>query len=145
LWATPARLTHPPSRPSSPAGAVDATAFNWTYTSQYEGALSVPPGAALSPSALTELPLGRLTARGPILYYADVCLYEDELHDRGHVSSRVKLRVMEDAFLLLMRCEAAPCVLMAVCVCVCVGGGGLGGWRSRPPPQGSPRAAGPSC
>lgn len=103
-------------------GDVDVTSFNWTYTAEYDGDLTlIPPAGTCGAAAAVpeqqqasaasrtlepvsgELPLDRLRHRGAILFYAEVTLYEDELHDRGHVECKVKVRVMEDCFLVLAR------------------------------------------
>jgi type 2A phosphatase activator TIP41 len=79
---------------------VDVTNYDCTYTTAYEG-----DGAALPRAARADarLPLERLREQPPILAYARVPLFASDLNDRGVVEALVKLRVMDDAFLLLFR------------------------------------------
>ncbi len=50
------------------------------------------------------LPLERLQQRGAILFFAAAPLLGSDLSDRGAAECGVKLRVMEDCFLVLLRC-----------------------------------------
>lgn len=64
-----------------------------------------PPGVAAPGAAPPALPLAKLRRTdSPILFFASVPLFADELHDRGRTEAVVKLRVMSDCFLLLARC-----------------------------------------
>lgn len=85
---------------------VDVTHYDWTYMNNYEGDIqnTKPNGnnPTLSPSTGT-LPLPILTKRSTILYYAQVPLYASDLADRGIVECNVKIRVMEEGFLILLR------------------------------------------
>lgn len=93
---------------------VGPTSFDWTYACQYDGELKAEaPLAGSGDTGTTEfkavptdeaLPLERLRKRDPILFYMACPLYADELHDKGHVETSVKLRVMDWCFLLLVRC-----------------------------------------
>ena len=82
-----------------------ATLFDWTYTCPYDGDFNGPNMPHLAPLEGVEasLPLERLVARTPILHYAVVPLFADELHDRGHSEVGVKLRVQPDCFLVLLQ------------------------------------------
>eukprot|EP00761_Pharyngomonas_kirbyi_P000423 gb/GECH01000423.1/.p1 GENE.gb/GECH01000423.1/~~gb/GECH01000423.1/.p1 ORF type:complete len:299 (+),score=56.09 gb/GECH01000423.1/:1-897(+) len=44
-----------------------------------------------------------LRRRDPILFFRDIILFEDELHDCGTAQLRVKIRVMDHSFLILQR------------------------------------------
>lgn len=96
---------------------VDATRFDWTFATAYDGDFMGGESAGHTPDASggtpalpvdaragAALPRGRLLRRTPILHYVTVPLYADELHDRGHCEVGVKLRVMHDCFLALLRC-----------------------------------------
>lgn len=109
--------------------ACDATSFDWTYNGFcYDGDVKSSAGDVATakdtasstsgmstvqtddghstnsqPSSLS-LPLDKLRRRDvPILFFASVPLFTDELHDRGRTEAVVKLRVMEDCFLVLLR------------------------------------------
>lgn len=43
-----------------------------------------------------EIPVDRLTPANPIIKYMECELFEDELDDCGHTSSKVRFRIMED-------------------------------------------------
>jgi hypothetical protein len=43
-----------------------------------------------------EIPVDRLTPANPIIHYMEVELFEDELDDNGHTSSKVRFRIMKD-------------------------------------------------
>uniref|UniRef100_A0A6B2LE83 TIP41-like protein n=1 Tax=Arcella intermedia TaxID=1963864 RepID=A0A6B2LE83_9EUKA len=75
--------------------------FDWTYTTEYKGTVSCPPGE-IEP---TDEPINTtlLTQPDPILFYDDFRLFEDELADNGGVWLTVKSRVMPTCFLVLLR------------------------------------------
>jgi hypothetical protein len=119
--------------PGRDGGGPDPTCFDWTYSvGEYDGDVSFgeslsaaagqlqqqtwvtappavgagdgAPGAAADTPHAPSLPLAKLRRTDvPILFYASVPLYADELHDRGRTEAVVKLRVMSDCFLLLAR------------------------------------------
>lgn len=96
---------------------VDVTRYDWTYTNDYDGDVTISTPLApetdrnanpvSSESHCVEsshqLPLDLLQRRGAILYFADVPLYASDLNDRGIVECGVKIRVMQDCFLVLLR------------------------------------------
>ncbi|KAG6330918.1 hypothetical protein ID866_8168, partial [Astraeus odoratus] len=49
------------------------------------------------------IPLAELTRPDPILFYAEIPLYEDELHDNGSSNLLVRIRVMPTCFFILAR------------------------------------------
>ena len=75
--------------------------YDWTYTTIYPGHFdSDPASSSLShpswkpadpddPSNV--IPLAELSRQDPILFYAEVPLFEDELHDNGASSLIVKI------------------------------------------------------
>jgi type 2A phosphatase activator TIP41 len=103
--------------------------YDWTYSTIYRGTYSTSPsssttntngqenelnhvetilqqkiplsGVVWQPTSLrTNMSL--LTSTEPILWYASIPLYEDELHDNGYSSLSVKVRVMPKCFLVLL-------------------------------------------
>lgn len=44
-----------------------------------------------------------MTPENPILHYMESELFEDELDDNGHTSSKVRFRIMADCFYVLVR------------------------------------------
>ena len=81
-------------------------AYDWTYTTHYRATISPPPPPhTLSvASHAAPLPLRLLQRAEPILWYQQLPLYEDELHDNGVCSVSVKARVMASCWLVLMQC-----------------------------------------
>ncbi|KAF8806313.1 TIP41-domain-containing protein [Phlegmacium glaucopus] len=90
--------------------------YDWTYTTTYPGhfdqddpdatptSLSHPswqPADAENPSNV--IPLAELSRQDPILFYAEVPLFEDELHDNGASSLIVRIRVMPTSLFILSR------------------------------------------
>ncbi|KAF5321921.1 hypothetical protein D9619_000569 [Psilocybe cf. subviscida] len=99
--------------------------YDWTYTTTYAGhegddgstsTLSSAPAAnvvaetipavwrAADPEDPSEsIPIAELTRPDPILFYAEIPLFEDELHDNGSSSLLVRIRVMPTCFFILSR------------------------------------------
>lgn len=72
--------------------------YDWTYTTLYPGHLGASSAKGLdwqpadrNNSAHT-IPLAELTRHDPILFYAEIPLFEDELHDNG--SSQLLVRIV---------------------------------------------------
>lgn len=71
--------------------------YDWTYTTIYSGhnqassSNSIPWREAESENPQHEIPLAELTRQDPILFYAEIPLFEDELHDNGasHLLTRI--------------------------------------------------------
>ncbi|KAF5392963.1 hypothetical protein D9757_001252 [Collybiopsis confluens] len=110
---------------------VPTTPYDWTYTTSYQGhspsdapqsltssmaSMSLTPDSSLrsnrphwypsstSPSpSQTTIPLAELTRPDPILFYAEVPLFEDELHDNGSSAVVVRIRVMPTCIFILSR------------------------------------------
>ncbi|KIJ37389.1 hypothetical protein M422DRAFT_178102 [Sphaerobolus stellatus SS14] len=81
--------------------------YDWTYTSMYPGHVTSGEKFNFVPadpeSPRHAIPIAELTRQDPILFYAEVPLYEDELHDNGMSQVTVRVRVMPGAFFLLAR------------------------------------------
>ena len=74
---------------------VDAKPYDWTYTTTYAGkasnhAAKFQPADPEDPSHIIDI--AELTKRDPIQFYAEIPLYEDELHDNG--ASQLTVRVV---------------------------------------------------
>jgi len=98
--------------PSSEYGMPKTVAtkpFDWTYTTMYPGhnlpssasSISWQPADPENPSHT--IPLAELTRQDPILFYAEIPLYEDELHDNGASHLLVRIRVMPTCIFILQR------------------------------------------
>ncbi|KAI0082347.1 type 2A phosphatase activator TIP41 [Panus rudis PR-1116 ss-1] len=83
--------------------------YDWTYTTTYPGHLLESPSnlvqwqAADSDNKTHTIPLAELTRHDPILFYAEIPLFEDELHDNGSSNLLVRIRVMPTCLFILSR------------------------------------------
>ncbi|KAF7302043.1 hypothetical protein MIND_00770700 [Mycena indigotica] len=105
--------------------------YDWTYTTTYAGhprvwtpeteeTLSEAGSRSTTPVAIEEprewqwapadsndsshaIPLATLSRPDPILFYAEVPLFEDELHDNGAAHLLIRVRVMPTCFFVLAR------------------------------------------
>lgn len=66
----------------------EAKPFDWTFTTDYSGTLL--GGLKAEPSDI-HIDLEKLKRREQILFYSDVTLFEDELHDNGTAICSVKI------------------------------------------------------
>jgi hypothetical protein len=98
-WNARQRRERGADAPGAPP--VDASRFDWTYSSDFVGDLGA--AARLTRTAGAEMPLDALRRRGRILFFAHIPLFASDLSDRGLAECSVKLRVMEDCFLVLLR------------------------------------------
>jgi len=86
----------------------NANAFNydWTFSTPYTGSTTFHPSTSTTTSTSTstsEIQYHQLKDKSqPILYFDDINLYEDDMHDNGYVSLRCKIRVMPTCFFLLL-------------------------------------------
>lgn len=62
--------------------------FDWTFTTDYLGTLT--GGFTVTPTD-TRIDLDKLRRREKILFYHDLLLFEDELHDNGTAVCSVKI------------------------------------------------------
>ncbi|WWC86734.1 uncharacterized protein L201_001612 [Kwoniella dendrophila CBS 6074] len=88
-----------PSKPVKP--------HDWTFSTCYSGSISGSTSSSFKPSPTHSLPLALLARQDPnldrILFYDDVPLFEDELHDNGESILNVRIRVMPHSFFILSR------------------------------------------
>ncbi|KAF8076731.1 TIP41-like family-domain-containing protein, partial [Lyophyllum atratum] len=86
--------------------------YDWTYTSAYTGHEHPDVVGKGSTSSWTEadpenpahaIPMAELTRPDPILFYAEIPLFEDELHDNGSSTLLVRIRVMPTCIFILAR------------------------------------------
>uniref|UniRef100_A0A3Q3EK63 TIP41-like protein n=1 Tax=Labrus bergylta TaxID=56723 RepID=A0A3Q3EK63_9LABR len=78
--------------------------YDWTYTTDYRGTL-IGEDMQMEVSFFTSerIDLEKLKAREQIMFFDEVLLFEDELHDHGVSMISVKIRVMPTSFFLLLR------------------------------------------
>lgn len=74
--------------------------FDWTFSTNYKGTLS--DNIVVEPTDET-INLELLKQREQILFYHDLTLFEDELHDHGVSKLSVKIRVMPSCWYVLLR------------------------------------------
>ncbi|RLN92515.1 hypothetical protein BBJ28_00011332 [Nothophytophthora sp. Chile5] len=90
--------------------------YDWTYSTDYKGSLQHLTRTVGAPVVFTtsseevavevtqeRINMEKLKEREPILWFEDVGLYEDELHDHGTSAMSVKVRVMPSGFYVLSR------------------------------------------
>ncbi|ETI54694.1 hypothetical protein, variant 1 [Phytophthora nicotianae CJ01A1] len=90
--------------------------YDWTYSTDYKGSLQRLIKSEEPPITFTKseedlkvettserINFEKLKEREPILWFEDVALYEDELHDHGTSAMSVKVRVMPSGFYVLSR------------------------------------------
>lgn len=86
--------------------------YDWTYTTTYPGHSLEFPSTYASWTLANEdnprhtIPLAELTRQDPILYYAEIPLFEDELHDNG--SSHLLTRIVSSSHLTVTASEPGP-------------------------------------
>uniref|UniRef100_UPI0035902BD1 TIP41-like protein isoform X2 n=1 Tax=Myxine glutinosa TaxID=7769 RepID=UPI0035902BD1 len=76
--------------------------YDWTYTTDYRGCLTGSRCMQVQPTT-ERIDQAKLMNREPILFFEDIVLFEDELHDHGISVLSVKVRVMQSGFFLLLR------------------------------------------
>ncbi|KAF8914254.1 type 2A phosphatase activator TIP41 [Gymnopilus junonius] len=86
---------------------VSTKPYDWTYTTTYSGhddsATSTQWKAADPEDPSQKIPLAELSRQDPILFYAEIPLFEDELHDNGASAVLVRIRVMPTCLFILAR------------------------------------------
>lgn len=71
--------------------------YDWTYTTIYPGNSEASPTTPVTwktadpDNSSHTIPIAELTRRDPILFYAEIPLFEDELHDNGSSSLLVRI------------------------------------------------------
>jgi hypothetical protein len=78
--------------------------FDWTFSTDYQG--SINENLTPEKSSLT-IDKFKLMAKETILFYSDLTLFEDELHDNGTSVSSVKIVSHELEFILNQKCHNA--------------------------------------
>lgn len=73
--------------------------FDWTFTTDYMGTMS---GFEVQETN-EKINVDKLRQKEKILFYHDLTLFEDELHDNGIAVSSVKIRAMPSSFFILLR------------------------------------------
>lgn len=81
--------------------------YDWTYTTTYPGHFDSDPASSTTTSLShpswkpadpdnpsNVIPLAELSRQDPILFYAEVPLFEDELHDNGASSLIVRIVII---------------------------------------------------
>lgn len=81
--------------------------FDWTFTTDYKGTLT--GGFVVTPTD-TRIDIEKLRQREKILFYHDLLLFEDELHDNGTAVCSVKIvsRTRKEKYLYKTR-RTAEC------------------------------------
>ncbi|XP_019877198.1 TIP41-like protein [Aethina tumida] len=74
--------------------------FDWTFSTDYMGTVS--QNAKITETE-ERIDIEKLKAKEKILFYQELMLYEDELHDNGISSCTIKIRVMPSSFFILLR------------------------------------------
>mmetsp|Transcript_5355 Transcript_5355/g.21204 ORF Transcript_5355/g.21204 Transcript_5355/m.21204 type:complete len:314 (-) Transcript_5355:25-966(-) len=84
--------------------------FDWTYYSEYAGEMRGSEEVAfgpvfprLVPVEMSHIDMDLLRARDAMLFFDDITLFEDELHDNGYCRSSAKVRVMPRCWYILHR------------------------------------------
>lgn len=77
--------------------------YDWTYTTDYRGTLLGEDMKLQVTETLDRIDMEKLKAREQIMFFDEVLLFEDELHDHGVSMISVKIRVMPTSFFLLLR------------------------------------------
>ena len=96
LWAKKKKNLIPDSGKSK-----DAFHFDWTYSSPFSGSVE---GGYWEQLSKTGLKLEMLKDKSiPILFFDELVLYEDDLHDTGHAQYSLKIRVMPTCGFVLAR------------------------------------------
>uniref|UniRef100_K7FBD0 TIP41-like protein n=1 Tax=Pelodiscus sinensis TaxID=13735 RepID=K7FBD0_PELSI len=77
--------------------------YDWTYTTDYKGTLLGDTVKLKVVPTTDHINTEKLKAREQIMFFEEVLLFEDELHDHGVSSLNVKIRVMPSSFFVLLR------------------------------------------
>lgn len=88
------------TRPTNECTMPSNKQFDWTFCTKYQG--SVGEGFQVEQTE-KRIDLSKLMRKERILFYHDLTLYEDELHDHGISVCSVKIRVMPSGFFILLR------------------------------------------
>ncbi|KAG6845424.1 hypothetical protein H0H87_009331 [Tephrocybe sp. NHM501043] len=103
---------------------VPTKSYDWTYTTAYTGhePLDAPSQSPITwtpadlDNPLHSIPLAELTRPDPILFYAEIPLFEDELHDNGSSNLLVRIVSLPCAFPIDSTKRLAPQRVMPSCI-----------------------------
>ncbi|CAG4941045.1 unnamed protein product [Colias eurytheme] len=85
---------------SRPEAEKQKKSFDWTFSTDYKGTLS---GNVTVQDTDETINFDLLKRKEQILFYHDLTLFEDELHDHGISKLSVKIRVMPSYWYVLLR------------------------------------------
>ncbi|XP_049286168.1 TIP41-like protein [Anopheles funestus] len=88
------------SRPEAAQTADKVKPFDWTFSTEYAG--TVNDRFRVEPTE-QRIDMFKLMRKEEILFYHNLTLFEDELHDHGISLLSVKVRVMPSGFYILLR------------------------------------------
>ncbi|XP_020808276.1 TIP41-like protein [Drosophila serrata] len=74
--------------------------FDWTFTTTYQGTMNEKVRTESTDQNINK---SKLMQRENIIFYHDLTLFEDELHDHGISVMSVRIRVMPSGFFILLR------------------------------------------
>ncbi|EFA01841.1 TIP41-like protein [Tribolium castaneum] len=74
--------------------------FDWTFSNDYKGTITGPVQVVPTEERIN---IEKLKEKEKILFYQELMLYEDELHDNGISSCTIKIRVMPSSYFILLR------------------------------------------
>ncbi|KAM3601591.1 uncharacterized protein V6R79_015364 [Siganus canaliculatus] len=77
--------------------------YDWTYTTDYKGTLIGDVFQIKVAETAERIDMEKLKTREQIMFFDEVLLFEDELHDHGVSMISVKIRVMPTSFFVLLR------------------------------------------
>lgn len=79
------------ARPLSDFPKDDQVHFDWTFTTDYKGTLFGKDQVIVAKETEERIDMEKLKKREQIVFYQDICLYEDELADHGVAQCSVKM------------------------------------------------------
>nr|CAD7602406.1 unnamed protein product [Timema genevievae] len=88
------------TRQETMTGMNEVKPFDWTFSTNYTGTVL---GNFVVSSTAERIDMDKLRQKEQILFYEDLILFEDELHDNGVATCSVKIRVMPSSFFILLR------------------------------------------
>lgn len=85
-----------------------AKPYDWTYTTMYSGhEVNCPASISWTPANSDDpthaIPIAELSRQDPILFYAEIPLFEDELHDNGASHLIVRIVRLYESVCLTMK------------------------------------------
>jgi type 2A phosphatase activator TIP41 len=90
--------------------------YDWTYSSPFSVTTTSDDTVTWKPLPASGMNIDLLKdTTQPILYYDEIELYDDDLHDNGAVNFRVKLRLMPTCLYVLSRCWVRVDALLLQC------------------------------